>query len=428
MWHKDNDRVERFFQDSVRQYPERFNESDWKNMEAMLDEQARVVAMRRRRIWYYMGSMAWVLTITALVGLYFYRSEHTDIKTTVNHTSNSRTGEEGLPGTLHEPAGEATQIQKTPEKKYTREGNHKTIVLGAGAQGETVDQSINNHPPVVVRQPHATGASAVALDTDVKHKDRLVSEISQRKPTTSFRSRQPVSVRDIKTLQSKDDLFMLEDSATADAVETDSLHDEPHKSLPRWSVGLVTFPDFTRTPKSDFKCSGDTYGILISYRFFRRWTLHTGALKSVKKYWGYGNEYVPPPGYWEARTQGIIPEKVQGNCAVLEIPVMLSYNFLQTKRSSAFVTIGVSSYIMERERYWYTFNDPDPSMAKGWATDQSSSYTWGVGGIYAGYEYTIRRHLAVGLTPFYKIPFDGMGWANVNLYSTGVYCSVLYKF
>ena len=217
---------------------------------------------------------------------------------------------------------------------------------------------------------------------------------------------------------------------SGEQVATQEDRDEKSKDrlVSRWNILFVVAPDFSKTSLSSYANPGDAFGLLVNYRVLDRWSISTGALYGSKKYWGFGSEYHPPHGYWNSRTKGVVPEKVSGHCAVMEVPLSIAYDILQRPRSRLYVSGGVSSYFMFSERYWYTFENPDPGMASGWSTDKSSKYVFNIGAVSLGYAYQIRRNISLGLEPYYKIPFSSIGWANINLYSTGVYFSAQYRF
>jgi hypothetical protein len=196
----------------------------------------------------------------------------------------------------------------------------------------------------------------------------------------------------------------------------------------RWNVAFVFAPEFSSTSFDKQSVPGSAYGLTIGYRIVNRLMISTGVIKTYKKYVGYGEDYQPPAGYWQFRTNGIVPDEVSGQCSVIEVPLMLQYDVLQREKSRFFAAAGVSSYRMLNEKYAYTFNEPNDGAADGWSTDQPSSYYFSVGHLSLGYDHRLYRGLHVGIEPYVKIPFGGIGWSNVNLLTMGGYLNVRYKF
>jgi hypothetical protein len=213
------------------------------------------------------------------------------------------------------------------------------------------------------------------------------------------------------------------------AENPDKKKDEDIQRTPSpWMISLSLAPDFSRTPNSTFDAAVGSIGVNVSYQFAHRWNISTGMARVDKEYWGYGDEYHPPKGYWTYATNGEVPDKVEGNCLVWEIPLSLSYNVIETKRSRVFVSVGVSSYLMRSEYYEYTFEDPNPGAEEGWSTEKPSSYWFDIGSLSVGYDFRVSPTVSLGVEPYYRIPFGGMGWADIDMYSTGILFSVRYRF
>lgn len=214
------------------------------------------------------------------------------------------------------------------------------------------------------------------------------------------------------------------------STNSDEQKDNNDKTITpsRWSVALVVAPEFSSTSFDKQTSPGSAYGLMIGYRILNRITITTGVVKTHKKYVGYGEDYQPPAGYWQYRTNGIVPDEVSGQCSVYEFPLMLQYDLLPRDKWRLFAAGGVSSYRMMNEKYAYTFNEPNDGAADGWATDTPSSYYFSVGHLSLGYERQLYRGLHAGIEPYVKLPFGGIGWSNVNLLTMGAYFNVRYKF
>lgn len=206
--------------------------------------------------------------------------------------------------------------------------------------------------------------------------------------------------------------------------------DKENKSIvpSRWSVAFVVAPEFSSTSLDKQTVPGSAYGLTIGYRVINRLTISTGVIKTYKKYVGYGEDYQPPAGYWQFRTNGIVPDEVSGQCSVIEVPLMLQYDIMQREKSRFYASAGASSYRMLNEKYAYTFNEPNDGAADGWSTDTPSSYYFSVGHVSLGYDHRLYRGLYLGVEPYVKIPFGGIGWSNVNLLTMGAYVNVKYRF
>jgi hypothetical protein len=226
------------------------------------------------------------------------------------------------------------------------------------------------------------------------------------------------------------------DTIVADVLKeeltlTDSVHspEEQIEQVPsRWNVAVVVAPEFTSSVLGRYSTPGEAFGLTAGYRLFNRFTINIGFIRSTKKYEGFGSEYHPPEGYWMRKTNGVIPEEIAGTCVVYEVPVTLQYTLIQRGRSNVYIGAGVSSYIMASQRYKYSFGQSNPGAAQGWSTSESFSYPFNIGHFSLAYERQIFSKLAIGVEPYVKIPFAGMGWSDVELFSTGVFINLRYRF
>lgn len=112
---------------------------------------------------------------------------------------------------------------------------------------------------------------------------------------------------------------------------------------------------------------------------------------------------------------------------MLEIPIVLQYSVLLKEKSRLYLSGGLSSYVMMSEAYKYKFEQPNPGAAEGWSTDESSTYRFKVGHVSVGYERRLSQRIWLGAEPFLKVPFAGMGWSKIDIYSTGIFFNLRYK-
>jgi hypothetical protein len=383
-----------------------------------------------------------------------------DKANTLNASSSIDEGSEKHSAALREAplTAETPQVKPSDEKSDDTRGNTLN-------NGNTISDSKQTFPgttPVVTRQQQDAPTNAVlpnaALPIEkhddaghaelVKSDDEHMREIRSNTPlqTENLVVKQPdgnitsVGTQPDRNSDSPVALTEAQEEVTADkpekALSTDSIAERTSKKeevLPekntvpsRWNVALVVAPDFTSTAMERYTAPGNAYGLTIGYRFFRRFSVSTGVIRTSKRYVGYGSEYDPPDGYWLNRTKGIIPDEISGKCKIIEIPLMVQYQFRTRTRSYFYAAAGVSSYILKSEAYKYSFENPPAGAAQGWSTSKSSTYPFAIGHISLAYERKVLPWLGIGLEPFLKIPFGGIGWSNVNLYSTGLFVNVRY--
>ena len=112
---------------------------------------------------------------------------------------------------------------------------------------------------------------------------------------------------------------------------------------PLLGISFTVGPDLSVLGLGEITRPGYSYGLIMHYNISRRWSVGIGALKTTKRYIGAGYDYNPQKAYWEYATNNVIPEKVSGECALIEIPIDIQYDFLRSGKHKFHASAGVSS-------------------------------------------------------------------------------------
>ncbi|HEX6226535.1 MAG TPA: hypothetical protein VFZ52_19075, partial [Chryseolinea sp.] len=218
----------------------------------------------------------------------------------------------------------------------------------------------------------------------------------------------------------------------ADSLQDSKAGDKQRQKIKpsyRWSVGAIFAPEFTSTSFGNYSAPGASIGLRVGYQISNKLNIKTGIIRSTKKYEGDGYDYSPRnPLYWQIRTNGMIPEEIDGECLVYELPIGVQFDVIQTQKSRVFVSAAISSYFMVSQSYDYTFGAPNPGADTGWNSSRSETYWFDAGMISAGYERYVQRSFAIGIEPYLKASFGEIGWPNVKLVSAGAYVTLRYRF
>ncbi|WP_147367951.1 hypothetical protein [Fibrisoma montanum] len=195
------------------------------------------------------------------------------------------------------------------------------------------------------------------------------------------------------------------------------------------SIRAVVSPDLSGIGLRNFSKPGTNVGLMLEYRFARRWSGQIGVLHSTKIYRAKGDEYEWPP----YNIFGPAPATVDGRCNMLDVPINLRYDFIIRSRPDGlttrwFVSGGATSYVMLREDYKYNYSNPNNPHIKyrDWST-KTGPYGFSQLNMSAGYEHPFSRRLSGQLEPFIKAPLRGVGAYRYNLLSTGAFVSIRYR-
>jgi hypothetical protein len=223
-------------------------------------------------------------------------------------------------------------------------------------------------------------------------------------------------------------LFPISPSFSLESGETEVKGlPSPEKNKPRKSsgfiVGLGYSPDFSTVGLDNFTSPGTRWKVYMEYNYKNTIALSTGIEYVDNKYKASGDEYHPPYQYWYG---GIKPTETYGECIMIDIPLNIRFQVYTRDRHQLFISGGVSSYFILSEDYFFDYDQSDPNLPTQWSTDKMSVYPFSIINASIGYEFRLRGRGSIQIEPYIKIPTAGVGWGNVDLYTTGAYFS--YRF
>jgi hypothetical protein len=186
-------------------------------------------------------------------------------------------------------------------------------------------------------------------------------------------------------------------------------------------LSLSTGPDISFPGLDDLGKTKLIAGAGIGYTFKNKFTLRAGFYTGRKIYSAQPYQYhttgTPNPNY--------TLERVDADCRVYEIPILLSYNFNHSVRQSWFATAGVSSYLMKRETYDYHYKSSTGQVyTHQWTFRDENKHYFSVLTLSGGYQRKINSTFSLMAEPYIKIPMVGVGSGKVKLNSAGVLLSV----
>jgi hypothetical protein len=199
---------------------------------------------------------------------------------------------------------------------------------------------------------------------------------------------------------------------------------KPLRPAGRLRAGVMVSPDLSSIGLSGHLTVGTNTGVQLEYRLTNRFRVGVGALYSVKLYSAEVEDYTVPYGFW---SYGVAPSEIEANCKILDLPVHLRFDALRRARYTAFVSTGLSSYIMLSERYGYYYPTYNPYLRPEWRGKRTGEHYLSVVNLSVGYERDLGRRFSWQAEPFLKLPLGGVGFGKVRLGSSGVFVSLKYK-
>jgi hypothetical protein len=182
---------------------------------------------------------------------------------------------------------------------------------------------------------------------------------------------------------------------------------------------LSTAPDISAAGTSKSGTMKLTAGGGLGYTFHDRLTLRTGFYSGRKVYSAGPDQYHPPKAAW---TNYVDLKKIDADCRVYEIPLLVSYNFSHSSKQSWLATVGLSSYLMKRETYNYLYKDQwgQYQYSSGWTIYDANKHYFSVLTLAAGYQRNLNNTFFIAAEPYLKVPVHGVGYGKVHLNSAGI--------
>jgi hypothetical protein len=176
---------------------------------------------------------------------------------------------------------------------------------------------------------------------------------------------------------------------------------------------------FTRQMGDTRMLAGAGAGFNIRDRFMIR----TGLFTARKVYSASPDEYDPPAAFWNYYPN---LEKVDADCKVYELPVLLSYQFGRTAKQSWMATAGISTLFMKEEkyRYYYKPTPSSPLTTRDYTLKNESDHPFSVITLSGGYKRNLGKKVTLMAEPYVKLPLSGVGYGKVKLNSGGIMVSV----
>jgi len=408
MKEQNRDNLENFFRQGAQNHNLEFNETDWLSLKNQLDKEMPVgFTLIQFLKKYWIGVFMLLLLPMAWIGY-----EHISVKqnisseTASNHQDkdfteiSAKTSEITGPSkktsqTIESNSSSEFKVNESEEAKSNIvEETLSEIIAGTQTGYENSDNSDQAKLGQVVLEE--------GVDADGQIVNRQLLFLSPISPDYKIEG----SIQEINEVEERSEIFPIRESASF------------------FKLGIGYSPDFSTVGIGNFVSPGSRWTATIEYGFLKRFVISTGVVLVNNKYEAYGEEYHAPSRYWR---NGIVAEEAYGECNMIDIPLNLRYNFIQTGKNRVFVSAGASTYFVTKEDYYFHYEQDDPDLPQHWGTDKTTIYPFEIINLSLGYEYEFSRRSGLQIEPFIKIPTTGIGWGNVDLHTMGIYFMYKYK-
>ena len=171
------------------------------------------------------------------------------------------------------------------------------------------------------------------------------------------------------------------------------------KKPSRFILTLSAGPDASFTKNGNLGPIIPVTGVGIGYIYRERLSIRAGFYNAAKVYTANPDAYKAPANFYTYYPYLV---KVDADCRVYEIPVSIGYHFGTRKNHSWFVSGTLSSYLMKRETYNYSYKTSawGTVQQREWTLNNQNQHLFSVLGLSGGYQRKITDRISFIAEPY----------------------------
>ena len=426
----DND-MDDLFREAAENYPLRVSGADWNKVQAALSEKNSLIPAQEKK-----RTKNWLWLLLFLL-IPFVCNQMQVEKNNENISANMQLAATKINADDQAAAASQTAFvtnTKANESITTQNNNDNKNTL-------TVEKKKNDKDAATINNANNIQADKLRVTTAGKRKIKVTSgTVADINPTSSGniimdaddnpateifsikRSATPVAVQLITKNKVPGKL-----SASVIDINIEKAKKEKEKIVAskntRLYVNLLFGKDASRVKSESIAHLGLSAGISLGYNISKHFAIEAGALYS-KKYYNSDIKYFNnTKTMWPSNR---IITDLEGVCQMIELPVAVRYNFLLKKRSSFFVTAGLSSYLMKKEDYEYNYTtNMNPYQSEVYKTYKNSGNNWlSVLQVTAGWKKKLNKVISLRVQPYYNVPLKGIGIGKLPISGAGIQAGI----
>lgn len=195
-----------------------------------------------------------------------------------------------------------------------------------------------------------------------------------------------------------------------------------NKLYSRFSLAFILSPDISGWNSMRADGLGRSAGLNLEYFIQNNLSLNIGALHSLKRYYSYvddqsGGYASPSPSF-----------RLDADCWVMDIPFNVRFYGINGQSGRAYISSGVSSYLMINEKYRLDNGSGGMGYPHEYEVKNQNQHYFGVLNLSAGYERKVGENWTVQVEPYMKLPLTGIGEHEINLRSTGIWIGIKHRW
>lgn len=396
-----DDHMDELFQKAAGKYPLKTSGANWNKVSGKLHHD-RAKAAKPAALKKYMLLVAALFIVIVSVGLlWYYQPEPVNSHEKLSRQLKKETADKKARQTAAEIKSGRKNKGGTDTKKTPGQGQRSPGSYQADSK-ESVSSSKKSgivlHAANLTYQEKKSGENTInllkAAHSNISHMDSFYTNV--------------IKVSAIASDQKPDQL------SKNQSVKKPAVDQTSAKEKPAIYYGFTVGSQLSQVNRQGVTKPGISAGVVLGLSIKKQIALETGLHFSQKKYFSSG-EYFNPK-------RGTMPDEMNvlsldGTSSYLEIPLDIKYN-LSGKPNTLYITSGLSSYIMIKERNLYKVEIKREQTQINSSYGTVDFYTAADLNIGIGYQRSIGKS-RIRLEPYMQIPLKGTGIGSLKVLNTG---------
>ena len=406
----------------------------WDQMERELDKILPTEKKKRRPFFFW-----WIMAALLLGGsILWYTQNRLDEKQISNHllTKQIKSEKISIESTLANSTLKKEEIISTDPSKNTVKVSTDAIdqrsfsspkqLRSESFSSVSVQQKTSRESALITEEKtevkQFSNPSTTTKENITKAENTVQEDVSFIRPTIDTGS----NLANTSINEMKDTSSIMENALQEQPIvtHTDLSTSKTPKVKNAFSFALVVGMDATTVKFRYADKASASGGIMIGYHLNNNWSIHTGGLYTRKNYKMAGSDFKAPAGSWVANYK---LETVDGFCTMWEIPLLARYTFDTKTKTRAFVSGGLSSYLMTRENYNYFYYYNGLPIRRNANYPDGKTHPFSILKLSAGWIRETHKSAALVVEPFANLPLSGLGFGSAKLSSFGIYFSYQFR-
>ena len=319
------------------------------------------------------------------------------------------------------------EVQKNDLKLKEREGQPAPASedIKSGNKTESNPKTLIAHNKLMEEQ-----SSQKPFSARISEKETPNNETSQIGNLSSPKTTGPIIQTKENKPESQDTSMPAEpkrsaaDESLFGPYEKPNIAPESEHPIRNLALSVLAAPDYNGVNNLSNGSIGNDFGLMVTFDIAKNWSLSAGGIYAKKLYETGFNNYNPTKNIWGE----YYPKSVNADCRILDIPLNINYKLFIAKNTTISIGSGISSYIMLREDYRFSYAENDITNPLSYHVVNENKHWLSVLNFQANFEQRLNSRLSIGLQPYMKIPLGNIGFAGVKLQSLGMAANLSWNF